>query len=197
MKQMVRLTGLAVALGALTGACRAQNSQTQRLDFDPSVVHDAPILMSFDGPGVAASRLVSATLVILVNQSSLPDELEVFDASLPGWESVRTVASSGWQFYEVALDRGVFDEVSLGLEARLVVNYVHAYQGTQIDHAELTVVFEGCLADFDANGYVNGNDFDLYASAFEVGDVSADIDGNGYVNGNDYDLFASAFENGC
>ncbi len=197
MKQMVRLTGLLAAFATLPGACRAQNTQTQRLDFDPSVVHAAPIPLNFDAPGVAASRLVSATLVILVNQSSLPDELEVFDTSLPGWASVRTVASSGWQFYDVALDRGLFDEVALGLQARLVVNYVHAYQGTQIDHAELTVVFETCLADVDFNGYVNALDYDIFASAFETGDLFADMDANGFVNGLDYDIFASAFEAGC
>lgn len=197
MKHMIRLAGLLSAFGSLAVPSRAQNTQTQRLDFDPSVVHAAPITFNFDPPGIAPSRLQSATLVILVNQSSLPDELEVLDSTPPGWVSVRTVASSGWQAYDVALDRDLFPEVSLGLQARLVVNFVHAYQGTQIHHAELTVVFEACLADVDSNGYVNALDYDIFASAFETGDLFADMDANGFVNGLDYDIFASAFEAGC
>ena len=55
----------------------------------------------------------------------------------------------------------------------------------------------GCAADFNHDGYVNGNDFDAFASVFETADPAADINHDGYVNGNDYDMFASAFEAGC
>lgn len=55
----------------------------------------------------------------------------------------------------------------------------------------------GCVADFNHDGYVNGNDFDAFASVFETADPAADINHDGYVNGNDYDMFASAFEAGC
>lgn len=58
-------------------------------------------------------------------------------------------------------------------------------------------IFSGCLADFDSNGYVNGNDYDAFAEAFEVGNWAADVNNDGYVNGNDYDVFAEAFEAGC
>lgn len=54
-----------------------------------------------------------------------------------------------------------------------------------------------CVADFNFDGYVNGNDYDEFASLFEVGDQGADINHDGYVNGNDYDEFAEAFEGGC
>ena len=54
-----------------------------------------------------------------------------------------------------------------------------------------------CLADYNCDHYVNGNDFDEFAGMFEIGDHSADLNADGYVNANDYDAFASAFEAGC
>lgn len=54
-----------------------------------------------------------------------------------------------------------------------------------------------CAADFNADGFVNGNDYDEFASAFDVANQIADINGDGFVNGNDYDEFASAFDAGC
>ncbi|MFO0834989.1 MAG: M12 family metallopeptidase [Phycisphaerales bacterium] len=54
-----------------------------------------------------------------------------------------------------------------------------------------------CAADFNCDGFVNGDDYDSFASMFEAGDAGADINGDGFVNGDDYDAFASAFEAGC
>ncbi len=62
----------------------------------------------------------------------------------------------------------------------------------------LTIEFEsGCTADFNHDGFVNGDDYDSFASLFELGDLGADINNDSFINGDDYDLFASAFENGC
>jgi endonuclease/exonuclease/phosphatase family metal-dependent hydrolase len=52
-------------------------------------------------------------------------------------------------------------------------------------------------ADLNADGFVNGDDYDLFASYFESGDVGADVNNDGFVNGDDYDTFASHFEAGC
>ncbi len=54
-----------------------------------------------------------------------------------------------------------------------------------------------CPADFDSNGFVNGDDFDTFVQMFELGDESADIDSNGFVNGDDFDTFTVLFEAGC
>ncbi len=54
-----------------------------------------------------------------------------------------------------------------------------------------------CLADFNADGFVNGLDYDGFAELFEMGDIAADINGDTFVNGLDYDVFAGAFEAGC
>jgi hypothetical protein len=44
---------------------------------------------------------------------------------------------------------------------------------------------------------VNGNDYDLFADAFDAADPSADLTGDGFVNGDDYDFFAEHFDVGC
>ncbi|MFO0835194.1 MAG: hypothetical protein U0638_09500 [Phycisphaerales bacterium] len=54
-----------------------------------------------------------------------------------------------------------------------------------------------CIADFNSDGFVNGNDFDLFAFLFEAGDLGADVNSDGFVNGDDYDAFAIAFDSGC
>jgi hypothetical protein len=61
----------------------------------------------------------------------------------------------------------------------------------------VTLAGSGCIADFNGDGFINGDDFDLFASAFEAGSPLADLNNDGFVNGDDYDLFASAFEGGC
>lgn len=52
-------------------------------------------------------------------------------------------------------------------------------------------------ADFDQNGFVNGDDFDSFVALFEAGDPGADFDQNGFVNGDDFDSFVGHFEAGC
>lgn len=54
-----------------------------------------------------------------------------------------------------------------------------------------------CLADFNGDDFVNGDDFDAYVLAFELGDIAADIDRNGFVNGDDFDAYVDAFVAGC
>lgn len=54
-----------------------------------------------------------------------------------------------------------------------------------------------CLADFNQDGFVNGDDYDAFASAFEAADLAADLTRDGFVNGDDYDSFAEHFEAGC
>ena len=54
-----------------------------------------------------------------------------------------------------------------------------------------------CPADYDANGFVNGDDFDFFVADFEAGMASADFDVNSFVNGDDFDAFSLAFFYGC
>lgn len=66
---------------------------------------------------------------------------------------------------------------------------------TEFDGARVWVVF--CAADVNNDGFVNGDDFDNLASAFENGEALGDFNGDGFINGDDFDEFASAFEEGC
>lgn len=52
-------------------------------------------------------------------------------------------------------------------------------------------------ADVNGDGFLNADDFDQFADAFEAGDPSGDFNHDGFVNGDDYDGFAEAFEAGC
>lgn len=54
-----------------------------------------------------------------------------------------------------------------------------------------------CLADYNCDHFVNGDDYDSFASMFDVADPAADLNADGFVNGDDYDAFASAFDAGC
>lgn len=54
-----------------------------------------------------------------------------------------------------------------------------------------------CKPDVNRDGYINGDDYDFFALAFEVGSSDADYNHDGYVNGDDYDFFGLDFEEGC
>ncbi len=54
-----------------------------------------------------------------------------------------------------------------------------------------------CPADFNGDGFVNGDDYDAFASLFDIADPGADLNNDGFVNGDDYDGFASHFDVGC
>jgi len=54
-----------------------------------------------------------------------------------------------------------------------------------------------CPSDFNGDGFVTGDDFDLYVVAFEAGSIGADIDRDGFVTGDDFDAYVLAFETGC
>lgn len=52
-------------------------------------------------------------------------------------------------------------------------------------------------ADVNGDGFLNADDFDQFAAAFESAEPSGDFNQDGFVNGDDYDIFAEAFEAGC
>ncbi|MFO0834241.1 MAG: hypothetical protein U0638_04665 [Phycisphaerales bacterium] len=54
-----------------------------------------------------------------------------------------------------------------------------------------------CTSDFNGDGFVNGDDYDLFVDVFDAGGQSSDLNLDGFVNGDDYDVFASHFEAGC
>ncbi|NUQ51168.1 MAG: immunoglobulin domain-containing protein [Phycisphaerales bacterium] len=84
-----------------------------------------------------------------------------------------------------ALDQGVYE--------CLVISQA----GSEFSVGGALAVSSGCSADFNGDGFVNGDDYDLFAEAFDAGDAAADFNDDSFVNGNDYDEFAGAFDAGC
>lgn len=91
---------------------------------------------------------------------------------------------------------------------RFTIGYGHvAYtiydlwgQPTSLDFGEVTISIDlprFSAADFNADGFVNGDDDDAFARAFAAGEGRADFNGDGYVNGDDYDAFVALFEQGA
>ncbi|MBL8761131.1 MAG: hypothetical protein JNL50_07495 [Phycisphaerae bacterium] len=58
-------------------------------------------------------------------------------------------------------------------------------------------LIQKCAADINADGFVNADDYDLFAENFDAANLCADLNGDGFVNGNDYDAFATWFDEGC
>jgi len=58
-------------------------------------------------------------------------------------------------------------------------------------------LFRACVADFDRNQFVNGEDFDAFIAVFESGEPSADVNHDTFVTGEDFDFFVEHFVEGC
>jgi hypothetical protein len=54
-----------------------------------------------------------------------------------------------------------------------------------------------CLADFNADGFVDVFDYTAFVGAFESGDPASDSNGDGFLDFFDYDRFVGVFEGGC
>ncbi len=54
-----------------------------------------------------------------------------------------------------------------------------------------------CLADFNADGFVDYFDFDDFAAGFESGVPRSDVNVDGFIDFFDFDEFVEAFEAGC
>lgn len=71
------------------------------------------------------------------------------------------------------------------------------YSAFTPDRGRETWIVSACPADFNASGFVDRDDFDDFALAFQAGDASADVDASGSVDTDDFDAFVGAFEEGC
>lgn len=59
------------------------------------------------------------------------------------------------------------------------------------------IVSPRCASDFNADGFVNSQDFFDFVSAFFALSPNADFNRNGFINSQDYFDFLSAFFSGC
>ncbi len=79
-----------------------------------------------------------------------------------------------------------------GTLAQRTERFVGPFAADQI--ATLTAY---CASDFNRDGFVTGDDFDSYVTAFVAGNPAADFDGDGFVTGDDFDAYVLAFQSGC
>lgn len=63
--------------------------------------------------------------------------------------------------------------------------------------AVLKVTGTVCPADFNADGFVTGDDFDAFVAEFEAGNSRADFNNDSFVTGDDFDGYVAAFAGGC
>lgn len=54
-----------------------------------------------------------------------------------------------------------------------------------------------CDPDLNRDGFLNGDDYDIFAEAFDAALPAADYNLDGFYNGDDYDFFGLDFEEGC
>ena len=54
-----------------------------------------------------------------------------------------------------------------------------------------------CFSDYNADGFVNGVDFDTFVADFVAGNIKSDVDFDGFVTGIDFDTFIARFAEGC
>ncbi|MBL8760337.1 MAG: hypothetical protein JNL50_03460 [Phycisphaerae bacterium] len=114
----------------------------------------------------------------------------IWSGSAGSWEDLSIVLPGSWgntAAYSIWSD-GSF----------IVVAGFGRNNATARDEALLwTRPMNNCPGDFNHDGFVNGNDYDEFADAFDAADPAADLNADGFVNGDDYDLFAEHFDAGC
>ncbi len=72
-----------------------------------------------------------------------------------------------------------------------------ASRGTRVVIPASVWRHDACVADFDASGFVDIEDYSAFVAAFEAGGDDADVDGSGFVDIEDFDYFVGVFEGGC
>ncbi|MDX2116909.1 MAG: GC-type dockerin domain-anchored protein [Planctomycetota bacterium] len=116
------------------------------------------------------------------------------------WQPLETVApTAGWQKAEFELSSII--PLTSSVRVRYSVNDPSDNSITEgaVDAINLFAYQcpQACAADFNADGFLDFTDFDLYVAAFEAGNPSADFNADGFLDFTDFDDFVSAFEAGC
>jgi hypothetical protein len=137
-----------------------------------------------------------------VNAASAPvNDLDLVVQSPAGWEYLGNVFVGGFSEIGGSADainnvEQVHREIAEPGVWTITVSAPAVNVGTQ-GYALVITGAVYCPADINTDGFVNGDDYDAFADAFDAADTTADFDSNGFVNGDDYDAFADAFDQGC
>ncbi|MBL8762046.1 MAG: S8 family serine peptidase, partial [Phycisphaerae bacterium] len=134
--------------------------------------------------------------------SDQPDPLTVTDNQSALFSVTASGTSIGYQWKKDGVDIGgansnSYSIASTDLSDSGSYSVVISNSCGSLESSPALLTVNPCPSDLNADGFVNGDDYDLFSSAFDAGDPGADFNNDGFVNGDDYDAFASAFENGC
>lgn len=151
---------------------------------------DPRYLLALDDNAVVGTRLVEIDLAPASPTYRLVGTLGI------GAVDCNALARTGdgrWITADVATGRLL--EVGRGTGA---ATFLANIQGTFIAGMGLAWVdAAGCIADFDDDGGVSGNDIGAFFTMFEAGDPAADVNGSGGIDAADIATFFAAFEAGC
>jgi len=116
------------------------------------------------------------------------------------WQPLETVApTAGWQKATFELSSVI--PLTSSVKVRFSVNDTPDNSITEgaVDAINLFAYQcpQACAADFNADGFLDFTDFDLFVASFESGDPAADYNGDGFLDFTDFDAFVAAFEAGC
>ncbi|MBL8759731.1 MAG: S8 family serine peptidase, partial [Phycisphaerae bacterium] len=130
--------------------------------------------------------------------SAAVNDLDLAVQSPAGWSYLGNVFAGGFSDIGGSADainnvEQVHREIAEPGVWTITINAPAVNVGTQ-GYALVVTGAVYCPADINTDGFVNGNDYDAFAEAFDAADPAADFDANGFVNGNDYDAFADAFD---
>ncbi len=101
------------------------------------------------------------------------------------------------QFYTINAGTEQLLKVNPATGVATVVGSTGGVFGSTFGMAAIIDAPAQCPADFNGDGFVTGEDFDAFVTAFEAGALSSDFNGDGFVTGEDFDAFVAAFETGC
>ncbi len=160
-----------------------------------STFHDSDGVSGIDFPQQLAR---AADGGVLCAGFSPPIGLFVYDAS--GAQTATYAVGSG--------DRGVHELAAGEALGDLLYTDAGGIHRLDLPGGTVTDVLTGasaqyigpanfCRADYDGDGFVTGDDFALFVTDFEAGNIRADIDGDGFITGDDFGLFVTLFEIGC
>jgi hypothetical protein len=153
----------------------------------PSPTPLATVLESFQ---TGASEALSGA----VNNPGGAHPAVLFDQTFSGTTVIASVTVTFGAHFTVGIDasnNAYFSLTNVVIDPSIIVGSMSFTSGTS------TIRRVACAADANADGFVNGDDFDLFASWFDAGSAWADFNRDGFVNGDDFDGFASAFDAGC
>lgn len=153
----------------------------------PSPTPLATVLESFQA---GASEALSGA----VNNPGGTHPAVLFDQTFSGTTVIASVTVTFGAHFTVGIDasnNAYFNLTNVVIDPSVIVGSMSFTSGTA------TIRRVACAADANADGFVNGDDFDLFASWFDAGSAWADFNRDGFVNGDDFDGFASAFDAGC